>query len=70
MIVKVRIFSRTMRITGENQVSPVIESVRTEAETFLSILVTNNICDIRESWASVGKDNTFSVFHITIYYLE
>ena len=70
MVVKVRIFSRTERVTGESQVAAMAESVRVQAETFLSTLVTNNICDCRESWAQVGKDNTFSVFQITIYYLE
>lgn len=70
MVVKVRIFSRTERVTGESQTQTMVESVRAQAETFLATLDLNNVCDCRESWASVGKDSSFSVFQITVYYLE
>lgn len=70
MVVKVRAFRRTERITGPEQVNVLIESVREQSEAFLSTLSINNVCDVREIIAPVGKDNTFTMFLIMVYYLE
>ena len=70
MIVKVRVFQRTERITGPEQMGTMIESVRSESETFLATLALNNVCDSRDHLAVAGKDTTFTTFLITIYYLE
>lgn len=69
-IVKVRIFSRTEQVTGVGYPPSMIESVRAQAETFLATLAINDVCDVREQWATVGKDTTFSVFQMSVYYLE
>lgn len=70
MVVKVRVFKRTARVTGPEQIEGIVESVQEQANAFLSTLSINNVCDVRENLLPVGKDNSFTTFFITVYYLE
>jgi len=63
-------FRRSGRVLTPEHIDALMDPVKQDAEAFLATLDMNVVCDVREQLAHAGKYQEFTVFMITVYYLE